>query len=146
VREKALRSGAGYGEVRWDPAITNQHDELVAQLRSAHHSEGAGDPRCFKLALKKSRSGHPRTIAPGPIAGIRDGRRRPDSVASRVDALDVASFSTASSLASSRRRDGGRAGPPTAVNKATTVTGEWLVAMIDAVEQPVAADGAARLR
>jgi hypothetical protein len=39
VREKALRSGAGYGEVRWDPAITNQHDELVARLRSAHHSE-----------------------------------------------------------------------------------------------------------
>jgi oxepin-CoA hydrolase/3-oxo-5,6-dehydrosuberyl-CoA semialdehyde dehydrogenase len=29
-KEKALRSGAGYGEVRWDTAITNQHDELVA--------------------------------------------------------------------------------------------------------------------
>ena len=29
--EKALRSGAGYGEVRWDTAITNQHDELVAR-------------------------------------------------------------------------------------------------------------------
>jgi oxepin-CoA hydrolase/3-oxo-5,6-dehydrosuberyl-CoA semialdehyde dehydrogenase len=28
--EKAPRSGAGYGEVRWDTAITNQHDELVA--------------------------------------------------------------------------------------------------------------------
>jgi len=80
------------------------------------------------------------------IAGTREGRRRPDSVAARVDALDVASFSTASSWASSRRRDGGRAGPPTAVNKAATVTGEWLVAMIGAVEQPVAADGAARLR
>ena len=31
MREQALRSGAGYGEVHWDPAITNQHDELVAR-------------------------------------------------------------------------------------------------------------------
>ena len=29
-KEKSLRMGAGYGEVRWDTAITNQHDEAVA--------------------------------------------------------------------------------------------------------------------
>ena len=29
-KEKSLRAGAGYGEVRWDTAITNQHDEAVA--------------------------------------------------------------------------------------------------------------------
>jgi oxepin-CoA hydrolase/3-oxo-5,6-dehydrosuberyl-CoA semialdehyde dehydrogenase len=29
-KEKSLRTGAGYGEVRWDTAITNQHDEAVA--------------------------------------------------------------------------------------------------------------------
>jgi oxepin-CoA hydrolase/3-oxo-5,6-dehydrosuberyl-CoA semialdehyde dehydrogenase len=30
VKEKSLRAGAGYGEVRWDTAITNQDDEAVA--------------------------------------------------------------------------------------------------------------------
>ena len=30
-KEKSLRMGAGYGEVRWDTAITNQHGEAVAQ-------------------------------------------------------------------------------------------------------------------
>jgi oxepin-CoA hydrolase / 3-oxo-5,6-dehydrosuberyl-CoA semialdehyde dehydrogenase len=29
-KEKSLRAGAGYGEVRWDTAITNQHGEAVA--------------------------------------------------------------------------------------------------------------------
>jgi len=29
-KEKSLRAGAGYGEVRWDTAISNQHGELVA--------------------------------------------------------------------------------------------------------------------
>ena len=29
-KEKSLRAGAGYGEVRWDTAITNQHGEVVA--------------------------------------------------------------------------------------------------------------------
>ena len=29
-KEKSLRSGAGYGEVRWDTAITNQNGEAVA--------------------------------------------------------------------------------------------------------------------
>jgi oxepin-CoA hydrolase / 3-oxo-5,6-dehydrosuberyl-CoA semialdehyde dehydrogenase len=29
-KEKSLRAGAGYGEVRWDTAITNQNDEVVA--------------------------------------------------------------------------------------------------------------------
>ena len=29
-KEKSLRSGAGYGEVRWDTAITNQNGEVVA--------------------------------------------------------------------------------------------------------------------
>ncbi len=29
-KEKSLRLGAGYGEVRWDTAITNQHGEAVA--------------------------------------------------------------------------------------------------------------------
>ena len=29
-KDKALRAGAGYGEVRWDTAITNQHGEAVA--------------------------------------------------------------------------------------------------------------------
>ena len=30
VKEKSLRAGAGYGEVRWDAAITNQDGEVVA--------------------------------------------------------------------------------------------------------------------
>ncbi|MAA75884.1 MAG: phenylacetic acid degradation bifunctional protein PaaZ [Salinisphaeraceae bacterium] len=30
-KEKSLREGAGYGEVRWDTVVTNQNDELVAQ-------------------------------------------------------------------------------------------------------------------
>ncbi|HXY76378.1 MAG TPA: phenylacetic acid degradation bifunctional protein PaaZ [Steroidobacteraceae bacterium] len=30
VKEKSLRAGAGYGEVRWDAAITNQNGEVVA--------------------------------------------------------------------------------------------------------------------
>jgi oxepin-CoA hydrolase/3-oxo-5,6-dehydrosuberyl-CoA semialdehyde dehydrogenase len=30
VKEKSLRAGAGYGEVRWDTAITNQDEEAVA--------------------------------------------------------------------------------------------------------------------
>jgi oxepin-CoA hydrolase/3-oxo-5,6-dehydrosuberyl-CoA semialdehyde dehydrogenase len=30
AKEKSLRAGAGYGEVRWDTAITNQDGELVA--------------------------------------------------------------------------------------------------------------------
>jgi oxepin-CoA hydrolase/3-oxo-5,6-dehydrosuberyl-CoA semialdehyde dehydrogenase len=29
-KEKSLRAGAGYGEVRWDTAITNQNGEVVA--------------------------------------------------------------------------------------------------------------------
>jgi oxepin-CoA hydrolase/3-oxo-5,6-dehydrosuberyl-CoA semialdehyde dehydrogenase len=29
-KEKSLRAGAGYGEVRWDTEITNQNDEPVA--------------------------------------------------------------------------------------------------------------------
>jgi oxepin-CoA hydrolase / 3-oxo-5,6-dehydrosuberyl-CoA semialdehyde dehydrogenase len=29
-KEKSLRAGAGYGEVRWDTALTNQHGETVA--------------------------------------------------------------------------------------------------------------------
>jgi oxepin-CoA hydrolase/3-oxo-5,6-dehydrosuberyl-CoA semialdehyde dehydrogenase len=29
-KEKSLRLGAGYGEVRWDTAISNQNGELVA--------------------------------------------------------------------------------------------------------------------
>jgi oxepin-CoA hydrolase / 3-oxo-5,6-dehydrosuberyl-CoA semialdehyde dehydrogenase len=29
-KEKSLRAGAGYGEVRWDTAITNQNGEAVA--------------------------------------------------------------------------------------------------------------------
>jgi len=29
-KEKSLRAGAGYGEVRWDTAITNQQGEVVA--------------------------------------------------------------------------------------------------------------------
>ncbi len=29
-KEKSLRAGAGYGEVRWDTAISNQHGETVA--------------------------------------------------------------------------------------------------------------------
>jgi oxepin-CoA hydrolase/3-oxo-5,6-dehydrosuberyl-CoA semialdehyde dehydrogenase len=29
-KEKSLRAGAGYGEVRWDTTITNQHGEAVA--------------------------------------------------------------------------------------------------------------------
>jgi oxepin-CoA hydrolase / 3-oxo-5,6-dehydrosuberyl-CoA semialdehyde dehydrogenase len=29
-KEKSLRAGAGYGEVRWDTAITNQNEEAVA--------------------------------------------------------------------------------------------------------------------
>jgi oxepin-CoA hydrolase/3-oxo-5,6-dehydrosuberyl-CoA semialdehyde dehydrogenase len=29
-KEKSLRAGVGYGEVRWDTAITNQNDEAVA--------------------------------------------------------------------------------------------------------------------
>jgi oxepin-CoA hydrolase/3-oxo-5,6-dehydrosuberyl-CoA semialdehyde dehydrogenase len=30
-KEKSLRAGAGYGEVRWDTEITNQSGEIVAQ-------------------------------------------------------------------------------------------------------------------
>jgi oxepin-CoA hydrolase/3-oxo-5,6-dehydrosuberyl-CoA semialdehyde dehydrogenase len=30
AKEKSLRAGSGYGEVRWDTAITNQHGEAVA--------------------------------------------------------------------------------------------------------------------
>jgi oxepin-CoA hydrolase/3-oxo-5,6-dehydrosuberyl-CoA semialdehyde dehydrogenase len=30
AKEKSLRSGAGYGEVRWDTEITNQNGEIVA--------------------------------------------------------------------------------------------------------------------
>jgi oxepin-CoA hydrolase/3-oxo-5,6-dehydrosuberyl-CoA semialdehyde dehydrogenase len=30
-KEKSLRAGAGYGEVRWDTEITNQAEEIVAQ-------------------------------------------------------------------------------------------------------------------
>jgi len=29
-KEKSLRAASGYGEVRWDTAITNQHGEVVA--------------------------------------------------------------------------------------------------------------------
>jgi len=29
-KEKSLRAGSGYGEVRWDTAISNQDDEVVA--------------------------------------------------------------------------------------------------------------------
>ena len=29
-KEKSLRAGLGYGEVRWDTTITNQHGEAVA--------------------------------------------------------------------------------------------------------------------
>ena len=29
-KQKTLREGAGYGEVRWDTEVTNQKDELVA--------------------------------------------------------------------------------------------------------------------
>ncbi len=30
-KQKTLRAGSGYGEVRWDAEITNQDDEIVAQ-------------------------------------------------------------------------------------------------------------------
>ncbi len=30
-KQKTLRAGSGYGEVRWDTEVTNQHDEAVAQ-------------------------------------------------------------------------------------------------------------------
>jgi oxepin-CoA hydrolase/3-oxo-5,6-dehydrosuberyl-CoA semialdehyde dehydrogenase len=30
-KQKTLRAGSGYGEVRWDSKVTNQHDEVVAQ-------------------------------------------------------------------------------------------------------------------
>jgi oxepin-CoA hydrolase/3-oxo-5,6-dehydrosuberyl-CoA semialdehyde dehydrogenase len=30
-KQKTLRAGSGYGEVRWDSQVTNQHDEVVAQ-------------------------------------------------------------------------------------------------------------------
>jgi oxepin-CoA hydrolase/3-oxo-5,6-dehydrosuberyl-CoA semialdehyde dehydrogenase len=30
-KQKTLRAGTGYGEVRWDSEVTNQHDEVVAQ-------------------------------------------------------------------------------------------------------------------
>jgi len=30
-KQKTLRAGTGYGEVRWDTEVTNQHDEVVAQ-------------------------------------------------------------------------------------------------------------------
>jgi oxepin-CoA hydrolase/3-oxo-5,6-dehydrosuberyl-CoA semialdehyde dehydrogenase len=29
-KEKSLRTGSGYGEVRWDTAIVNQNGEAVA--------------------------------------------------------------------------------------------------------------------
>ncbi|MDZ7768053.1 MAG: MaoC/PaaZ C-terminal domain-containing protein [Woeseiaceae bacterium] len=29
-KQKTLREGSGYGEVRWDTEVTNQHDEIVA--------------------------------------------------------------------------------------------------------------------
>jgi oxepin-CoA hydrolase/3-oxo-5,6-dehydrosuberyl-CoA semialdehyde dehydrogenase len=30
-KQKTLRAGTGYGEVRWDAEVTNQDDEVVAQ-------------------------------------------------------------------------------------------------------------------
>ena len=30
-KQKTLRAGSGYGEVRWDAEVTNQDDEPVAQ-------------------------------------------------------------------------------------------------------------------
>ncbi len=30
-KQKTLRAGTGYGEVRWDAEVTNQENEIVAQ-------------------------------------------------------------------------------------------------------------------
>ena len=29
-KQKTLREGSGYGDVRWDTEVTNQNDEIVA--------------------------------------------------------------------------------------------------------------------
>ena len=53
-KEKSLRAGAGYGEVRWDTAITNQAGEAVANYDVLTMVSEQADSRCRRRGRGRS--------------------------------------------------------------------------------------------